>query len=334
VLVRQNAPVIGASEESAYQAARTWQVGVSYRGLRSDDHYVGTTEQVARHELGTYVINRQNLLDASATYSLTSRASLSLSVPFVLASWSIPMPVSPVPGPRVQQDARGIGDVILTGRSWLLDPTPHRRGNVSFGLGIKAPTGASGVQDVYPDITGHNPATKVVDQSIQPGDGGWGFTVDTQAFRRVGGVVAFAGGTYLVNPRNTNGQPSIIRGLGVATTPATANRLSNSVPDQYLARVGVAMPAGVKGLSAGVNLRIEGQARYDLIGRSDGFRRPGTEMFVEPGLVLSRGRSTWSASVPIAFYRNRHPDPYTNARGDATFPDFVVLVGWSTRLGK
>jgi len=333
VLVRQNAPVFGASE-STYQPARTWQVGLSYRGLKSDDHYVGTTEQVIRHQLGTYVINRQNLLDAGATYTLTDRTSLSLSVPLVVASWSIPMPVSPVPGPRVQQDARGIGDVVLTGRRWLLDPTRHTRGNASFGLGIKAPTGASGVEDQYPDLAGRNPANKVVDQSIQPGDGGWGITVDAQGFRRVGGVLAFAGGTYLVNPRNTNGQPSIIQGLGVAPSPLTANRLSNSVPDQYLARVGASAPAGVKGLGVNLSLRIEGQPRYDLIGRSDGFRRPGTEMFVEPGLVLSRGRSTWSASVPIAFYRNRYPDPYTNARGDATFPKFIVLLGWSSRLGK
>jgi hypothetical protein len=57
-------------------------------------------------------------------------------------------------------------------------------------------------------------------------------------------------------------------------------------------------------------------------------------MFLEPGLTFVRGRSTWSASVPIAFYRNRYPDPYTGALGDATFPNFIVLIGVSTRLGK
>jgi len=333
VLVRQNAPVFGASA-NAYQAADTWQVGMSYRGLRSDRHYVGTQEQLERHKLGNFVINRQNVLDLSVTRALNAHVSISASVPFVMASWSIPLPVRPVPGSRVRQDARGIGDITLTGRTWLLDPARHARGNASFGLGIKVPTGSSGVKDVYPDLSGRNLARKVVDQSIQPGDGGWGIVAEALGFQRIGGATAFASGTYLAGPRNTNGQPSIISGLGVAATPANANRLVNSVPDQYLARVGVAFPVGLRGLGAGVSVRMEGQSRYDLIGRSDGFRRPGTEMFLEPGLTFTRGRSTWAASVPIAFYRNRHPDPYTGALGDATFPNFVVLVGVSARLGK
>jgi hypothetical protein len=120
-------------------------------------------------------------------------------------------------------------------------------------------------------------------------------------------VTVFASGTYLANPRNTNGHPSIISGLGVAVTPANANRLVNSVPDQYFARVGVALPAGLRGLGASIAVRMEGQPRYDLIGRSDGFRRPGTEMFLEPGLTFVRGNSTWSAGVPIAFYSAPRP---------------------------
>jgi hypothetical protein len=332
VLVRQNAPVFGASA-SDYLAPRTWQVGLSYRGLKSDDHYVGTQEQVARHQVGNFVINRQNVLDLSVTRALNARLSLSASVPLVIASWSIPLPVRP-PGPRVQQDAWGMGDTVLTGRSWLLDPAKAERGNASLGLGIKVPTGSSGVKDLYPDLSGRNSALKVVDQSIQPGDGGWGIVGEAAGFWRISGVTAFASGTYLANPRDTNGQASIITGLGAAVTAATANRLVNSVPDQYLARAGVAFRAGLRGLGASIALRVEGQPRYDLIGRSDGFRRPGKEMFLEPGLTFARGRSTWSASVPIAVYRNRYPDPYTDALGDATFPNFIALVGFSTRLGK
>ena len=324
--------MIGASE-NLYQPPHTWQVGLSYRQLHSEDHYVGTTEQLERHVLGNFVINRQRMVDLAATYAVSRRASVSVSVPVVVASWSIPLPVRPVPGPRYQQDAHGLGDVVISGRSWLLDPSRHMRGNVLFGLGVKAPTGPSDVRDEYPDLTGRNISAKVVDQSIQPGDGGWGFSIDAQAFQRFGAAVAFATGTYLANPRNTNDAPSIIQGLGVPITPATANRAFNSVPDQYLGRLGVAFPVGLKGLGATLAVRVEGQPRYDLIGRSDGFRRPGTEAFVEPGVVYARGRSTWAVSVPIAFYRNRHPDAYTGAAGDATFPKAIVLVGWSARLG-
>jgi hypothetical protein len=55
----------------------------------------------------------------------------------------------------------------------------------------------------------------------------------------------------------------------------------------------------------------------DIAGRNPAikvFRRPGREMCVEPGLTFVRGRSTWAASVPIAFYRNRHPDPHGGTR--------------------
>ena len=72
-------------------------------------------------------------------------------------------------------------------------------------------------------------------------------------------------------------------------------------------------------MGASIAWRAEGLRRYDLIGRSDGFRRPGVEMFVEPGVTYSSGRNSISVNVPIAFYRNRKPDPYTGARGDATF---------------
>ncbi len=36
--------------------------------------------------------------------------------------------------------------------------------------------------------------------------------------------------------------------------------------------------------------------------------------------------------LPIGLVRNRRPNPYTGAAGDATFPDYVVLVGYSYRF--
>ncbi len=40
----------------------------------------------------------------------------------------------------------------------------------------------------------------------------------------------------------------------------------------------------------------------------------------------------WSIYLPIGLVRNRRPNPYTGAAGDATFPDYVVLVGYSYRF--
>lgn len=331
MLIRQNAPVLGASD--VLSESGEWQVSLSYRGLESDTHYSGTVEQRHREELGTYVINRQMLLDLGITYTVNPRFSLSLGVPYVDASWSVPLPIQPVPGPRSQQDASGLGDVSLTGRYWLLDPATASRGNVSIGLGVKAPTGDEAATDVYPDLTGQNPERKTVDQSVQLGDGGWGGLVELLAFRRVGPVTLFATGSYLVNPRDTNTTPSILVGLGLGSSPANEGLLVNSVPDQYVARIGGVFPSGLDGLSLSLGGRIEGLPRYDLIGDSHGWRRPGYEVFVEPGLVYTHGPSSLSLHVPIGVQRNRQPNPYTGREGDATFPDYVTLASYSYRFG-
>ena len=93
------------------------------------------------------------------------------------------------------------------------------------------------------------------------------------------------------------------------------------MPDQYVLRTGLAFALGKSPFAAALGLRMEGLPRYDLIGDSHGFRRPGYETFAEPGVYYSRGGDTWSLNVPIALKRNRRPDP----RHDG--PDAAVDVG-------
>lgn len=323
--------MLGASAAALPEAGQ-WQMSLSYRGLESSTHYSGSVRQREREELGTFVVNKQQVLDFGLSYTVNRRLSLSLGLPLVKASWSIPTPTAPVPGPRAQQDAEGLGDVSLTARSWLWDPAASRRSNVSLGLGIKAPTGDYRVTDVYPNIRGGGEAEKAVDQSVQLGDGGWGVLVELQAYRAFSKATLYASGTYLVNPRDTNGTPSILPGLGIQPTPATAGLEVNSVPDQYVARAGAVFPVQPSGLSLSAGARIEGLPRYDLVGDSHGWRRPGYEVYFEPGLLIERGRSAVSLHVPIGVYRNREPNPYTGRPGDATFPDFVFLVGYGHRF--
>ena len=142
MLIRQNAPVLGAST-NLYQQPGEWQIGVSARALRSDRHYRTDEHQVERETRGTFVINRQHAVDLTATYAFTKQFSASVGVPFTSASWSIPTPTAPVPGPRAQQDARGIGDISVTGRYWLGRTERCVNGNVAIGLGVKLPTGAA-----------------------------------------------------------------------------------------------------------------------------------------------------------------------------------------------
>ncbi len=331
MLIRQTAPVFGAASKLV-PAKGEWQMSLSYRGLESDTHYSGTERQRQRERQATYVINTQQALDLGVSYSMSDRLSFSLGIPLVEASWAVPTPIGPTPGPRAKQEASGLGDISLTGRYWAF--APESRHNVSLGLGIKAPTGDYNVAQVYPNIDGTNASLKAVDQSVQLGDGGWGVLFDVQAFRQLRWATLFASGTYLANPRDTNGTPSIIAGLGLANNPGFAEEglLVNSVPDQYLVRMGAVVPVGKTGLGFSLAYRVEGLPRYDLVGDSHGWRRPGHEMFVEPGLAYSKGGSTWSLNVPIGFYRNRQPNPYSGREGDATFPDYILLTSVSHRF--
>ena len=317
---------------SPYDAPGTWRVNVSVRNLTSDDHYRGAHEEEQRHTLGTFVINKQNSVDLSLGYAWTPRVSFAVGVPFIKASWSIPSPTSPIPGPRARQDGSGLGDISVTGRMWVFNPAKHTRRNLSVGAGIKLPTGKHDVTDMIPDLSGQNLSERYVDQSVQPGDGGWGVSLEAQGFAQFKRVMLFGSGTYLMNPRNTNGTPSLIVTLGRQNVPANFDKLVNSVTDQYVARLGASLPLwrGVVGSAA---WRVEGLPRYDIIGASNGFRRPGVSMFVEPGLTYVRGRHQLNVNVPIGYYFNRKPDPNTGIAGDATFPRYIALASYGFRFG-
>lgn len=341
MLIRSNAPVFGANV-SPYQQPGDWQVSLSSRNLVSNDHYNGTAEQHERQERQNYITNRQNLVDLGVTRVFARRVSVSLGVPFVYSAWAFRDPSAPLPASRVEdaQWGRGIGDISVTARSWIFNPDTHPDWNVAAGGGIKLPTGNSRHQDTFLDVRGAvagilgNPvpnfvrreALQYVDQSVQPGDGGWGLMLDAHGFRRLGRAFLFASGSYLANPRDTNDTPAIGAILGINTTV-------NSVPDQYMARVGGTVPVW-KGFAGSLAWRMEGVRRYDLFGKSNGFRRPGTSMFVEPGLSYANGPHTVSFNVPIGYYYNRHPNPYTGNPGDATFPRHIFLTSYSIRLGR
>jgi hypothetical protein len=81
--------------------------------------------------------------------------------------------------------------------------------------------------------------------------------------------------------------------------------------------------------------RIEGVPVRDLIGKSNGFRRPGYAMSVEPGLEYFRARDTWSIAVPVAVRRNRErsvSDILVGGTGDAAFADYFITLGYSHRF--
>jgi hypothetical protein len=106
-----------------------------------------------------------------------------------------------------------------------------------------------------------------------------------------------------------------------------------SVSDQYLFRggIGYAVPK-LRGIAVSLAGRDEGVPARDLIGREDGFRRPGYAVSVEPGLQYGRGRNLWSFSYAIAVHRDRTvsvSDQRAGTHGDAAFADSLILIGYS-----
>ena len=208
---------------------------------------------------------------------------------------------------------------------WIIRPPTESRQNVSLGFGVKLPTGNPRQTDTVTSATGTR--TVVVDQSIQPGDGGYGFTLDAQGYKSISFFTLYGSGIYLFNPRNTNGVP---------TGRSRPSEAIMSVPDQYLCRFGGIVPAPkLRNLTLSMGIRGEGIPVRDAFGKSEGFRRPGFALSLDPGLIFTQGGNQWSVNVPVAVHRDRKrsvPDIIDGKWGDAAFADYLVLVGFSRRF--
>ena len=324
---RVNAPVIGA-EGYVYQPANSWQVSTVYRYQHSDRHFRGSHEEENRQAEHSEVINDIHLFDVSVNYAFNSKYSVSLSVPILDMNRSQPIrDANRNVVDRFSTQAGGIGDMVLAGRAWMFQPETHPDSNISLGLGIKFPTGDHDVTDTF--VTSSGGEVRSVDQSIQPGDGGWGILLEASAFKVINDFNLFGSMNYLSNPKGTNGTP---------TFRGRESESIMSVADQYLARTGVAfsIPGLAKhGFSASTALRLEGVPAHDLLGPSRGFRRPGYALSLEPGIIYARSENTFSVHVPVALQRNRTrsvPDELDQTHGDAAFADWLLLVGYSRRF--
>jgi hypothetical protein len=267
---------------------------------------------------------RLSILDVSARYVFSPRFSLEASLPIVFNQWSQLFPISGSPlGQRANLNANGIGDLSLYANSWLLNRKQHPLHNIALGIGIKVPTGNWYVKDTYPNLQGTVSSHRAIyPPAIMPGDGGTGILFGFNAYKTLAhplslrGVTFFADGLYLVNPRDTNGTPSVVALSQVPIPIQLSNRLVNSVPDTWTASVGVSAPVPhsiennyLSGLRVNLTGRGEGISEHDLIGGNNGFRQPGYTLAVGPGLSYAYGHNLWTAEVPIIFARTIIPTP-------------------------
>lgn len=318
-----------------------WQFSANYRYFRSYKHFRGREEEHHRVEQGTQVINNDNSVNFGITYSFNTRWSATVSIPVIYIDRSSRYEHSGNIGGRFHTESKGWGDIRATGY-YNTTPGSHN-GHFLVGLGFKAPTGNYHYRDYF-----HKPEGLVllpVDQSIQPGDGGWGLITEIDAAKRIhGNFSAYLNALYMFNPRNTNG---VLRRATPYTIPGTTIEipLSNemSVGDQYLWRVGVLY--STHGIQASLGGRMEGIPAEDILGKTDGFRRPGYIISVEPAFFYSTGSHVFGVNFPIALVRNRvrnvvdkaqgiHPDTGQPIIGDAAFADWLLSLTYAYRLMK
>ena len=316
-----------------------FQVNVGYRWLNSDRHFTGSHEDKERQEEGSEVINKSHFTDVTLSYAFNPRFSASFTIPFVLHDRSQVVRSNDTARTMLQRfhtQSSGIGDVRLEGNGWILDPTTHMKGNVLIGVGVDMPTGEKDAKDTFGVFRNGQIVAeeRTVDQSIQPGDGGWGLILSMYGYQQiVPRLNAFVNGAYTITPEEKNGVPTY------RSNPFEAEM---SIADSYMGRAGLEYVLWPKhGLTLSLAGRIEGVPVYDAIGGSEGFRRPGFAMSIEPGIMAAY--KSWSVGLyaPVALYRNRErsvPDKQQTAatgtfrHGDSAFADYLIMFNLTKRF--
>jgi len=338
VAIRQMNTSCGNELETNLLQKGEVQIGFNYRYFKSFRHFRGTQEEPDRVANGSEVINYSNGFELSLNYGISSRIFANISLPYVINERS-----SLYEHGRSKRNttfSRGLADVRLGFGYWLFNPNDYQKGNIALGIGIKLPTGSYNSSDIFYNVGFDNsPQVRPVDQSIQPGDGGFGSYVDAQIYKIITPKFSiFATGFYLFNPRETNG----IRTFRETLSPLLANESIMSVTDQFSARLGINYALN-HNIGLGIGARYEGIPVRDIIGGSLGFRRPGNILSIEPSINYMKNNITINISVPIALRRER-PQSVTDLEtqirtgmpriGDSAFADYLLSFSIFYRLNN
>lgn len=322
---------------NSFLRAHQWEFTADYRWLRSRDadFFVGAARTPPLPALqppgGEGIRIDVHTVTLGLTYALSDRVRVSLAAPFQTGRISF----IEEDGLRHAERITDLGDVSITGGAWLFNPRNGPRGNVMLGLGLKAPTGSH--RDSVEFFTKTGPARRVADPSIQPGDGGWGIILQMQGFQQLAPrALGYVSASYLLNPR-VQTEATIGRPIGLPGDPAAGTPYHLSVPDAYSLRTGVSYAVAPQwGLSASLGGRLDGVPVEDAVNGGDAnFRRPGYSVFVDPGVDLTLGSSTFTLNVPVRAYADRRANLYdrvVNVQGGGNLARWQLLAGYTYRF--
>jgi hypothetical protein len=300
-------------QNQPFLAAGRWQAQVAYQYGHADQFFIGDQENDAAGPDGKAPVRTVNIWALDLIYGVSNRLSMDLTMPFSSGSGGFYNT-----GRFYDFHAGGIGDVTLQAEYWLNDPTEASKISGSVEIGFMAPTGSDSVQGQGPN------GVRPIDEAFQLGNGGWHILLRAQGTAELGGpFIAYGSGYY---------------GLSLTEhTDVIQGGALRGVPDTYSARLGAAyLLPGLEGLVFSAGGRINGVTVKDLIGGGDLYwRRPGYEVYFEPGLTWTVGRNMASISVPIRVYQNKLDSLYDISRGvhiGADFVPYLVVASFARRF--
>jgi hypothetical protein len=316
-------------QNQPYLPKGAWQAQLSFQYANTNDWFVGTQRVLNPNPngptlYGTEPVRKVSIFDIDVLYGVSDRVSLDLTVPILTGSVDVVLG-SPASHQTYTWKASGLGDVSLQVEYWLNDTRKPSRVQGSVDLGIKAPTGKDTVIGTY--VGG---ATAPIDEGAQLGNGGWELLFRAQGTAQLGGPFFAYGSAYYgmsltktsnVFQYNPNGTPQVLRG----------------VPDTYSGRLGAAyLLPFLEGLVLSAGGRINGVTTKDIIGGADLYwRRPGYEIYFEPGLSWTLGANIASVSVPVRIYQNKLDSPLDvslNRHVGSDFAPYLILASVARRF--
>jgi len=310
-----------------------WQLNINSRYFKSFRDFKEKVDQKTPKQNEAVV--KSFSMDFSISKFLQNGWSLNLSLPVASNSREASAEHGGPNTKRHTTNSFGIGDIRFTAYKWLLKPTVKQRGNIQLGLGLKLPTGDYKYQDYFY----RNDSTKVlsaVNPSIQLGDGGTGIITELNFFYILNPartISLYGNFYYMANPREQNGT-AITNGRIPPRIDSLANNIILSVADQFSIRVGAYY--NIKNWAFSAGIRNEGSPVKDIIGGSDGVRRAGHNLSVEPGILYKMKKVSIYAYVPFIVDRSikqNLPDKFKSNYNGAKFVspggsgNYQVFVG-------
>jgi len=276
-----------------------WQITVSSRYYSSYKNYFGDEDLTPAKQNQT--VNSVFTAEVTVARLLKNGWSLDLTIPYTDGARTSSQEHGGANTKRYTTRATGLGDIRFMARKWLLPPSINERGNIQLGLGLKFATGDYKYQDYF-----HKNDTTVVlsyvNPSIQLGDGGTGIMSELNAYyflnsRKTWSV--YGNVFYMLNPRDQNG---VLFTAGSTPQPPSNPALrglqyENSVPDVWALRLG--MEYNLKNWGFSFGMRDEGVPVHDLLGESNGTRRPGYNLALEPGIIYNQSKFSIFFYLPV-----------------------------------